>query len=66
MLILQTGSVTNAAQLAYTFDDPLKVGETYIIQFYAKTSLAGAGVQFATQNSNDYSGEGYHAIPLSS
>ena len=60
------GSDYYAAQLAYTFDDPLKVGETYIIQFYAKTSLAGAGVQFATQNSNDYSGEGYHAIPLSS
>lgn len=60
------GSDYYAAQLAYTFDDPLKVGETYVIQFYAKTSLTGAGVQFATQNSNDYSGEGYHAIPLSS
>ena len=60
------GSYYYAAQLAYTFDDPLKVGETYVIQFYAKTSLTGAGVQFATQNSNDYSGEGYHAIPLSS
>lgn len=60
------GSDYYTAQLAYTFDDPLKVGETYVIQFYAKTSLAGAGVQFATQNSNDYSGEGYHAIPLSS
>ena len=60
------GSDYYAAQLAYTFDDPLKVGETYDIQFYAKTSLTGAGVQFATQNSNDYSGEGYHAIPLSS
>ena len=60
------GSDYYAAQLAYTFDDPLKVGETYVIQFYAKTSLTGVGVQFATQNSNDYSGEGYHAIPLSS
>lgn len=60
------GSDYYAAQLAYTFDDPLKVGETYVIQFYAKTSLTGTGVQFATQNSNDYSGEGYHAIPLSS
>lgn len=60
------GSDYYAAQLAYTFDDPLKAGETYVIQFYAKTSLTGAGVQFATQNSNDYSGEGYHAIPLSS
>ena len=60
------GSDYYTAQLAYTFDDPLKVGETYVIQFYAKTSLTGAGVQFATQNSNDYSGEGYHAIPLSS
>lgn len=60
------GSDYYAAQLAYTFDDPLKVGETYVIQFYAKTSLTGAGVQFSTQNSNDYSGEGYHAIPLSS
>lgn len=60
------GSDYYAAQLAYTFDDPLKVGETYVIQFYAQTSLTGAGVQFATQNSNDYSGEGYHAIPLSS
>lgn len=59
------GSDYYVAQFAYTFDDPLKVGETYVIQFYAKTSLEGAGVQFATQNSNDYSGEGYHNIPLS-
>lgn len=53
-----------AAQFAYTFDDPLVAGETYIIQFYAKSSLEGAGVQFATQNSTSYSGEGYHNFTL--
>ena len=54
-----------AAQFAYTFNEPLAVGETYIIQFYAKSTINSSGVQFASQNSNDYSGEGYHAFTLS-
>lgn len=52
------------AQFAYTFSDPLIVGETYIMQFYAKTDAAGAGVQFCAQNSSTYSGEGYANLPL--
>ncbi len=53
------GSDYYVAQCAYTFDDPLTVDETYVIQFYAKTDVAGAGLQFCVQNSSTYSGEGY-------
>ena len=52
------------AQCASTFDDPLEVGETYVIRFYAKTNTAGAGLQFAAQNSSDYSGEGYSSLDI--
>ena len=53
------GSDYYVAQCAYTFDDPLTVDETYVIQFYAKTDVAGAGLQFCVQNSSTYAGEGY-------
>ena len=49
-----------SAQFAYTFADPLVVGKTYIIQFKAKASTASGVLQFATQNSSTYAGEGYH------
>lgn len=53
------GSDYYVAQCAYTFDDPFTVDETYVIQFYAKADVAGAGLQFCVQNSETYSGEGY-------
>ncbi len=53
------GSDYYVAQCAYTFDDPFTVDETYVIQFYAKADVAGAGLQFCAQNSETYSGEGY-------
>lgn len=52
------------AQCAYTFDTPFTVDETYVIQFYAKTNTAGAGLQFCVQNSSTYSGEGYANIEV--
>lgn len=58
------GSDYYVAQCAFDFEDELKMGETYIIQFYAKTSVPGTGIQFATQNKATYAGEGYHNIEL--
>lgn len=58
------GSDYYKAQAALTFDDALTVGETYILQFYAKADLAGASVQFAVQNSADNTGEGYASIEV--
>ena len=60
------GSDYYVAQAAYDLDAPLVVGETYIMQFYAKSSVDGTGIQFAVQNSGDYSGEGYNNITLAS
>lgn len=58
------GSDYHVAQVAYTFDEPFVVGETYILQFYGKAEMAGASVQFCVQNSSDYSGEGYKSYDL--
>lgn len=58
------GSDYYVAQAAYDFDLPLVEGETYVLQFWAKASEPGMSVQFATQNSSTYAGEGYHAIEL--
>lgn len=58
------GSDYCVAQAAYTFDEPFVVGETYLMQFYAKAEMAGASVQFQVQNSSDYSGEGYKSYDL--
>mgnify|MGYP003444660446 CR=1 FL=1 len=49
-----------SAQFAHSMD--LINGNTYIIQFRAKASVAGGILQFATQNSSNYSGEGYHTF----
>ena len=50
----------HSAQCAHSMD--LVNGNTYIIQFRAKASVAGGILQFATQNSSNYSGEGYHTF----
>ena len=53
------------AQCAYTFNSPFIKGDTYIIQFYAKSSLAGASLQFQVQNSSTYGDqEGYNTFTL--
>lgn len=52
------------AQLAQDLDNVLEVGKTYTIRFQAKSSVAGDVLQFGTQNSKDYSGEGYHAFTV--
>ncbi len=52
------------AQCAYTFDDSFELGETYVLRFYAKTNTAGAGIQFAVQNSKTYTGEGYANLEI--
>lgn len=57
------GSDYYVAQCAYTFDNELTNGQTYIIQFDAKADLP-ASVQFATQNSSTYAGEGYHTMEV--
>ena len=53
-----------SAQLAYDLTGPLTVGETYIIKFKAKSSSPAGTLQFAAQNSSDYSGEGYHSFEV--
>jgi len=54
-----------SAQCAYTFDAPLVNGQTYIIQFWAKSDVAGAPLQFQVQNSTTYgSQEGYNTFEL--
>lgn len=58
------GSDYYVAQAAYTFDEPFVVGETYLMQFYAKAEMAGASIQFCVQNSSDHSGEGYKSYDL--
>lgn len=52
------------AQLAQDLDNVLEVGKTYTIRFQAKSSVAGDVLQFCTQNSKAYSGEGYHAFTV--
>lgn len=54
-----------SAQCAYTFDNALTNGQTYVIQFYAKSNVAGAPLQFQVQNSKTYgSQEGYNNFTL--
>lgn len=54
------------AQCAYTFNDPLINGTTYIIQFWAKSDVDGSPLQFQVQNGKTYgSQEGYHTFTLS-
>lgn len=54
-----------SAQCAYTFSDAIINGKTYIIQFWAKSNVDGAPLQFQVQNSKTYgSQEGYHTFTL--
>ncbi len=46
------------AQCAYTFDDYLDNGKTYIVQFYAKSSSAAGQLQFQYQNGTTYGSQG--------
>ncbi len=47
-----------SAQCAYTFTDPMKLDETYVIQFYAKSSTASGQLQFQYQNGETYGSQG--------
>lgn len=56
-----------SAQLANTFTDPFINGTTYVLQFWAKSDVAGATLQFQVQNSSTYgSQEGYKTFSLNS
>lgn len=54
----------HSAQFCYTLSTPLVVGKTYIIKFKAKSNTAAGTLQFATQNSTSYAGEGYHSFSV--
>ena len=58
------GSDYYVAQCCQDLDGVLEVGKTYTIRFQAKSSVAGEVLQFAAQNSKDYSGEGYHSFSI--
>ena len=58
------GSDYYVAQCAQDLDGILEVGKTYTIRFQAKSSVAGEVLQFATQNSKTYAGEGYHSFAV--
>lgn len=58
------GSDYYVAQCAQDLDGTLEVGKTYTIRFQAKSSVAGEVLQFATQNSKTYAGEGYHSFAV--
>ena len=58
------GSDYYVAQCCQDLDGVLEVGKTYTIRFQAKSSVAGEVLQFAAQNSKDYSGEGYHSFTI--
>lgn len=62
-LILENNGDGNfwEAQCAYTFEAPLKQGETYIVQFDAKSTSAAGVLQFQYQNSTTYGSQGCYA-----
>ena len=53
-----------SAQCAFQFDTPLVNGTTYIMQFWAKSNVAGSALQFQVQNANSGSQEGYHDMSM--
>ncbi len=55
---------SHEAQLAYDFATPLTVGETYVFRAKVKSSTSAGSLQFAVQNSSDYSGEGYSSFAV--
>jgi GH35 family endo-1,4-beta-xylanase len=46
------------AQFAYTFDEPLSSGDTYVLKFSAKSTSAAGQLQFQYQNSTTYGSQG--------
>ena len=58
------GSDYYVAQCAQDLNGILEVGKTYTIRFQAKSSVTGEVLQFATQNSKTYAGEGYHSFAV--
>ena len=59
-LVLKNKGDGNAweAQCAYTFNEALQTGKTYVIQFYAKSSSPAGELQFQYQNSKTYGSQG--------
>ena len=55
---------SHEAQLAYDLTTPLTVGQTYVFRAKVKSSTAAGSLQFAVQNSTDYSGEGYSSVSV--
>ena len=55
----------HSAQLAYSLNEPLTNGETYVIRFKAKSDNPAGVLQFAVQNDPNYEeGEGYHTFDV--
>ncbi|MCH5218643.1 MAG: endo-1,4-beta-xylanase [Muribaculaceae bacterium] len=53
------------AQFAYTFDQPLEQGVTYIISFDAKSESGAGQLQFQYQNGTSYGSQGgYHTFEI--
>ena len=59
-LVLKNKGDGNAweAQCAYTFNEALQAGKTYIIQFYAKSTSSAGELQFQYQNGTTYGSQG--------
>lgn len=66
MLTNPTNADQWSAQVAYTFTEPFINGTTYVIQFWAKSDVDGAPLQFQVQNSSTYGDqEGYNNFTMS-
>lgn len=53
------------SQCAYTFNEPLEQNATYVISFYAKSSVSSGVMQFQYQNSETYGSQGgYHNFEI--
>lgn len=59
-----TDAESHAAQLAYDLTSPLTVGQTYVFRAKVKSSTPAGSLEFAVQNSTDYSGEGYYTFSV--
>ena len=59
-LVLKNKGDGNAwdAQCAYTFNEALQAGKTYVIQFYAKSTSSAGELQFQYQNGTTYGSQG--------
>lgn len=53
-----------SSQTMLQFNDPLKPNGTYIIQFWAKSDVAGANLQFQTQNADSKNQGNYYDFEM--